>query len=385
MSADIRSVVVAHPVRTSLVVAPTLAFFALSPTPHLVSVIALVATLRVWSWSFVFRTKDHWHGLPQLLAVAFAGALASLRSSLGALSTPSTSMIVLSAITSATSLVALSVLVGAARFDRLASTPWSKITLFPAVWASTWGFVSYVSPVGQLATWSPVLGLGSYQWIRQFMGQVGIDWIVAAWAAVASEIIGDWLVGSPTHAEDENPQVMLIDPDGIQETPNALPQPSHSLSHRSIAKLSLTAFLITLMLPSNFLYDTPLPAHSPETTYFTVGCALPLPHRTGHRIALPTLDDYILETKRLQSPANIVLWPETAVRFDSPAAKEEAFSKIQDVMNHGKYVGVSFEDYVPSEVKDGVSRRAMRRNGFALIGFKGEPVLEYYKRNLVPS
>ena len=132
------------------------------------------------------------------------------------------------------------------------------------------------------------------------------------------------------------------------------------------------------MLPSYALFELPLPVNSPHTTHFSVGCALPLFDSRGHRIGMPKLDDYLLETQRLQSQVNVVLWPETAVHFDSSAEKGEAFSKIQEVMDQHKYVGVTFEEYSPS------SPNGNSRNGFALIGSKGGPIFEYYKRKLVP-
>ena len=51
----------------------------------------------------------------------------------------------------------------------------------------------------------------------------------------------------------------------------------------------------------------------------------------------------------------------------------------------GMYWGVSYEEYIPADLADGVFKRGTTRNGFALLGSSGPPVLEYYKRHLVPG
>ena len=97
---------------------------------------------------------------------------------------------------------------------------------------------------------------------------------------------------------------------------------------------------------------------------------------------IPSLEDYIQETKILQSQAQVVFWPESAVRFESSAERAEAFVKVQENLHNQKYVGISFEEFVEGERKGDPGRRL---NRFALLGKTGPPVLEYDKRNLVPS
>lgn len=264
----------------------------------------------------------------------------------------------------------------AVHLGKRATGPWVEITLFPALWASAWGFMSQVSPVGQLVTWSPVLGLGPYSWIRGILGQWGIDWITAAWAVVLSEVVGDWLVGSAGSDDASDSTATLIDyehPLIPHEGGNGAVDKSSGARSRSL--LSLSSILLLLMIPTYFTTHLPTAIVSDTVTPFSVACALPDPRTAKHNQL--GLEDYIRATQQVQGQANIVFWPESAVRFANPDERDVAFAKIQNVTNGNKFIGVSFQEFVPALGKD--------RNGFVLIQRTGPPVFEYYKRNLVPS
>ncbi|CAL1695177.1 unnamed protein product [Somion occarium] len=383
---DIRSRMVSHPLMAHTVTSSFIAMLALTPTPALVPIIALISVIRLSSWAFVHRPGGFLFAVVQLLAISLAAGVAQLTPSLEALSTPTISLVVLSVISIATSAIALLAAFAACYVERIVSSQWATITIFPALWASAWGSISYVSSVGQLATWSPVVGLGPYWWIRQYLGQWGVNWIAAAWAGILSTLLGNWIVGTgeTSHREDEPIISFLDDPEHGNEG-TSIPRSGSSQS-TSRSKETLAGLLILLMIPSYFFSSIPLPPFSDNTTPFTVGCVLPIPKYSGQRSGLPTLDDYIHDSRTLQASANIVIWPENAVRFASPAEKEDTFRELQlsKNMNKGKYWGISFEEYIPADLKGGVYKKGMKRNGFALLGSSGPPVLEYYKRHLVP-
>ena len=129
------------------------------------------------------------------------------------------------------------------------------------------------------------------------------------------------------------------------------------------------------MIPTYFTTHLPSAIASDTVTPFSVACALPDPRAAKHNHL--GIEDYILATQQVQGQANVVFWPESAVRFANPDERDAAFARIQNVTNGNKFIGVSFQEFVPALGKD--------RNGFALIQRTGPPIFEYYKRNLVPS
>jgi apolipoprotein N-acyltransferase len=99
----------------------------------------------------------------------------------------------------------------------------------------------------------------------------------------------------------------------------------------------------------------------------------------------PSLGDFIAETKKLTSQAKVVLWPESAVEFGSQGEREAAFEELRKDIQKS-VIGVAFEEFVPQDSSNPSGSR-MRRNGLALVHEgqkKGEEVIQYYKRNLVP-
>lgn len=366
--------------------ATVLAAFALTPTPSLIPLVLLLTSIRLSVWALARRRGGYARLAVQALLISMASAIAHLAPSRRALSTPNVALGVISSISFIISSFAIGVVIASGHLTRYTNSSWSQVTLFPALWASAWGFLSKVSPTGQLSTWSPVLGLGPYSWLRPITGQWGVDWVTAAWAVVASEALGDWLMGA---SERDHPlvdaQPTLIDHQDVQHydsiaRPTSGIKPSSTLPlARSRSLLVLSGLLLALMLPAYFAPYLPAPLYADNTTPFGVSCALPVAKATssGH----PSLEDYIGETKRLQSSSNVILWPEGAVHFDSEDEKTQAFSQIQDALNGNKYAAISFEEFVP----ESGAHRATRRNGIALIQRLGSPVLQYYKRNLVPS
>ncbi|KIJ54645.1 hypothetical protein M422DRAFT_153109 [Sphaerobolus stellatus SS14] len=232
---------------------------------------------------------------------------------------------------------------------------------FPILWTAVWLLVSRVSPVGRLITWTPLVGIDSYRWLRSVLGFSGIDWIVAMWANVAAETLEGFL-------SDYNTEEILIE--DLTEPPK---------EQRNTPRLSPSiAMLLILSLPSFFIRPSnlPLPVLSSDTTPLSVACILPPPSTSGSQ-----LERFMDETKHYTSMAKILLWPEGAVTFESEKEKNEAFDLVLNITSTSKtWVGVSFEERLPP---NGDRRDGLRRNGLALIGRDGVQ-LTYYKRKLVP-
>lgn len=381
---QIPSYAVSHPAVVFTSLAAFQAFFALTPTPNIISIAALVVVLRLSAWTFVPRPGGYAKGILQALFISLAAGAAHMAPSIDALSTPNLALVIFSGISLLASSFSVLVVFTSVWLARFFQSPWTQLTLFPALWASAWGFMSEVSPVGQLVTWSPVLGLGPYSWLRPALGQWGIDWITAAWAVIVSELAGDYITSAstslPSLVDVEEPSGSNTDDphfDSLVRHPGS----PHWLS-RSRSLQVLLAMLLSLMIPTYFLSYLPAPLHAEGTTRLGVACALPDLATGKNPGRLPTLEDFVQETKKLQSKATVIFWPESAVHFNSPEQREAAFAEIQQAMDYQKYVGVSFEEFVPP-VRKGESGH--RRNAFALIGKTGPPALEYDKRNLVPS
>lgn len=380
--------VVRHP--SVWLAAPVVGLSALSTTPPLVPLTILVAALHLHVHTVLPRGKILSHGGAQVILLSLAASIAHLGASLDALSTRGISVLVLAALSALTSTVSLSTIAASYYFNRSVSTPWSKLTVFPALWATIWGTIAYLSPVGRLITWSPVVGLGPYEWVRPILGQWGIDWIVAAWAVVCAEFIGNWLVGPAEDDLDaalEQDQLVSVASEDVPNLATSLrPTKEAPTSARARATFMLAALLIALSVPPLFLSSLPEPALSAHTTPLSVSCVLPFPHRSGQRTGAPALQDYIRETSAIQARADILLWPESAVRFDTEQAKQDAFAMIRGNLAGKKLLGVSYEEYILPDRSKGEHGPGIRQNSFALLSRDSEePLLEYTKRMLVPS
>ncbi|KAH9947723.1 hypothetical protein B0H21DRAFT_737768 [Amylocystis lapponica] len=330
---DLASYAVQHP-------PGLLALLALSPTPSLIPLILLVTSLHLQAFP---------HGIAQLVLLATAASIAHLGPSLHALSSPAVSVVALSFFSLLSSSVAFTTF---------------TISYFGAR-LTCWGAVAYLSPVGRLITWSPVVGLGPYEWIRPILGQYGIDWVVASWAVVCTHVISTWLMGSTEGDAVPSEYGDIISFSSEEHRLQSHPPIRKSSSSRTNCAFIQAALLALLTLPSFVTSPIPLSHLSPD----------------AH---LSRLDDYISETKSLQSSANIILWPEGAVRFDTPEEKTAGLQHIQDKIGiYKKYVGVSFSEFVPARAPDNTRKAGDWMNGLVLLGPDG-PVLEYYKRMLVP-
>ncbi len=379
------------PLRAPSLVYPALGFLlalgALPLSPSLPPLILLLAVLRLHLFTLIPRSKRS-GGLLQFAAISLAITIVHAKSSLHALSTPLVSitvLIIISATTTAFAGVALAIGYYVERAKLIDAT----VTIFPAVWATAWAVVEYCSPIGQLTTWSPVVQLGGYAWLQGIGGQVAINWVVAAWSVVFADAAGAWMVGSSEESEkDVAPAPTNLIDDGEVPVPSSAPNINGAspTAHSSVDKTRLTLLLVLLALavPSYFISDMPSHVAAPDVTPFGLACALPQPMRNGQYLGPPGLDDYISESRKLQGQASIVLWPESAVRFESRNEREEAFRKIRDGINRGVYYGVGFDERVSEDSPDGAWKVGQRRNGLVLLGAEGV-VYEYYKRHLVPS
>ena len=386
------------PIRAPSRVYPTLGFIlalgALPPSPSLPPLILLLAVLRLHVFTAIPRSN--WSsGLLQGGAISLAITLVHAKSSLHALSsTPSISFIILIFLSATTTAIAGSALAVGYFVERARLTA-ATVTVFPAVWATAWALVEYLSPIGQLATWSPVVQLGGYAWLQSIGGQVAINWVVAAWSVVIADAAGAWMVGSSEGSEKDTsaPDNRLIDDDTRSDPSSAViangtrtTAETNSTTTTTVdrTRLILMLVLLALAVPSYFISDLPSHVAAPDVTPFGVACALPYPMRNGKYLGPPKLYDYISESRKLQGQANVVLWPESAVHFGSHNEREEAFAKIRETINRGVYYGVGFDEDVDVDSQDGVWKVGMKRNGLVLVGFEGV-VYEYYKRHLVPS
>ncbi|KAF9244519.1 hypothetical protein BU15DRAFT_41930 [Melanogaster broomeanus] len=346
-----------HPTPFFAVVELALASLALGPLPRFIPLVLLLSVLKIHGQRIAFRHTRGRELLCSWFFISVGSSIAHWAAAASALSSPTQSLAAVAILSSITYLFALPALYLDIQIKGRVTTDWAKLTLFPALWATCWSVASHISPVGRLLNWSPVSGSHAYNWIVPYVGPVGIDWIVAAWAVACSEVASQWLMGFEVY-----------EPLGMHTSQSLL-------SSRSKGLLTLVTMLLALTLPSFMFSNIPIRADIPaDATSLTLGCALPHP-LDGSR---PTLDDFIDETSRMNT-ATVILWPESAVVFNSAKEREAAFERIRKLPIHS-YVGVAFEEYLmgdPSRTK----------NGFALLhkGQKpGDEVMQYYKRNLVP-
>ncbi|KAI0673379.1 hypothetical protein C8Q78DRAFT_968082 [Trametes maxima] len=381
---SLSSVPIRYPSRVYLTLAPALALGALTPAPSFAPLVLLLAVLKLHATASIPRRA--WRsGVTQIVLISLATGLVHAAPSWHALSTPFTSLAVLSGLSAIMAAIAALAIVGGYWAERNVQTHWTRTTVFPAAWATTWAVAERCSPIGQLATWSPVANVGGYSWLRQVGGQVAINWVVAAWAVVIANITGAWIMssGRDEDAAQEEPIVSLIDEDALDGRSPPTPHRSPAVSPEARRTLITAGLLLALAIPSYVITELPPPVSAPDITPFGVACAMPYPQRNGHLTGPPLLRDYVAESKTLQSQAKIILWPESAVRFHSPGEREDALEKIRPQIANGTYYGIGFEELLHTDSPDGVWKAGMRRNGLVLLGWEGV-VYEYYKRNLVP-
>jgi len=354
-----------------------LASAALSPSPNAVGLVGLLVALQMHPRLF-FRRADKF--VSPWAASTIGAAISHSRAASNALQASVLSIFLTAVISAVVSAIPVAVVYVDSRYiGKNHRYNWPRLAAFPAFWASTWGIISVLTPVGRLLTWSPVTGLGPYTWVSSYLGPWGIDFIVAAWSVVLTEAIAVPLSRRALLVEDSAEARNMERFAPYTDDPDTPASRDHStLYHKS----AFTLFLITLVIPSLWTPAIPNPTYTSTITPFTLGCALPqthLPHTTPHP---PTLDDYIKETRKMTN-AKLVLWPEGALKFDTEKQRNTTFEEIANKLlnlHKGLHVGVGFEETAP----ESWGKRASKRNGFALL-VEDKVVLQYYKRNLVPS
>lgn len=337
-----------------------LSTLALGPVPRFIPLVLLISVLRIHGQRIAYRHTRGRELFCSWIGITIGSTIAHRHATSAALSSSAQSfsaIVILSSITYLFAVAAIYLDIHVRRQWRSASF-WSQITLFPFLWAITWSVISHVSPVGRLLNWSPASASHSYNWVTPFMGPTAIDWLVAAWASLLSEMFALWLMGFENYE----------------------PLDTSKSSYRGSAFFSLGTLLLALMLPS-FSHDN-LPLRTDvytQATSLKVGCVLPHPLDHSH----PSLDDFVKETAKMTG-AKFLLWPESAVIFNSEKERESAFERVRKQSN-GAYVGVAFEQYVADDTVPSSGSRTM--NGLAIIHHKqnpGEEVVQYYKQRLVP-
>ena len=340
------------------------ALFALHVSPSFVPLVLLLATLRLYIISVIKTVNASFKISLSIICLAAATTLANIGFSLNAISgfpKPSAVLLLFVFTCFSSFLIVASILLE--NFIHPGSTnQWSKFVLFPMVWTTVMLFASAFSPLGYIATWTPVLGASAYTWTRPYLGPSGIDWAVGGWASVISELVGTWIMSS-----EEQPILISTNEDEISTPPGRTKKSSYLLI--------ITGFLTIATLPSYFVSSFPTPTNSEDTIPLPLACIHPYLEDTDR---LPSFDEYLEETMRHTSLAKVVLWPEGAVRFESESSKQEAINKVAHNAA-GSVIGVSFYE----RMNDTTAQSDKYRNGIMLIDRNGVQ-LEYFKRHLVP-
>lgn len=340
-------------------IASVSSLFGLTMMPSLIPLTFTLAALLLYA-PILFHRRQYRYAALLWLSISLCSSLGRLFPTLNALSTAGTSVAVLLAASLVSSALAfLAIFIDVLICTRIRV---NQAALFPAIWTTLWAASSHM-PLGRLPSWSPVSGTQSYSWMAPWVGPAGIDWVVAAWAVVISQSIGNWYMGSSEEDIDM-----------------ARTKFSNTVSTSS-GTWVLAIFLTALTIPPFILSGFPLPV-SPvrSVTQLSVGCALP-PFWKHHHTT-PTLDDYIEESKKL--PAKLILWPEGAVSFPSASERDAGLADIAvNISADHTYWAVSFEEET-SDPSDDSGRTGRRRTGVALLSNTSDPQI-YYKRNLVPS
>ncbi|OAX44439.1 hypothetical protein K503DRAFT_729511 [Rhizopogon vinicolor AM-OR11-026] len=353
---------------TPIFAASELLFSSLSlgPSPTFIPLVLLLATLRLHGLRIAFRSTRVPELMCSWLVVTIGAAMAHSSSATNALSSPTLSFVAVGVMSAITYVCAIFAFYIDICFSRRFPTIWAQVTFFPVVWAMTWSAVSHISPVGRLLNWSPVSTSHPYGWLLPYTGPAGIDFAVAACAALCTEVAAIWLMGS-----DEEEQLVI--------STSSVDQASSKRRSRNL--LTLGILLATLALPSLHV-SLPLRIDTSfNASPLGVACALP-PLRKGSH---PVLSDFIAETRKLTPLAKVVLWPESAVVFHSQEEREDAFELLRKDIQHS-LIGVAFEEFVPEDPLNPSGSR-MKRNGLALVNHeqkRGDEIVQYYKQNLVP-
>lgn len=335
---------------------------AMAVLPSFPAVVATLTCLTLYAPIYLNRAPRGARALPGFILLTIAGLLPRFISAENALSTPSTGVGMLAAM----SMMDAAILLVGTMIPVFIQARWSSTVghfmLLPAVWSTIiWGVAS-LSPLGRLALPTPAAPTQVYAWLEPFFGPASIDILAGAWAVVLAEVISLWYM-----SKNQPDDVLIEYADHDGESQRGTRKPITIVG----------AILIILALPSFLASDLPLPLISDETTPISVGCALPSHRRYSHP-GRPTFNDYIAETRKLVPSTDILLWPESAVVFDSVEHRNAKLEQVKAVAQ-GAYVGVGFLESFRENGKDHT------RNGFALVSARSnEPDMLYFKRNLVP-
>ncbi|KXN86769.1 hypothetical protein AN958_09650 [Leucoagaricus sp. SymC.cos] len=387
-----------HPHVIGVGLSGILSIFSMGSTPGMIPIILALTTLLIYSRK-IFPTlapRKKRHTSILWGAITIGSMIPRFTAAKHALSQPALSILslfLLSGLTSTLSIAALFLETYASsrsahNYDSV------RLLLFPALWATFWTSIAYLSPLGMLSTWSPVEGTGSYDWMLPFFGPESLNWVVAAWAVVASETLMPLYMGSsdeegsPNHHDDYDPHPGPLIPTTAE--PNGTSDPYFTVndgSRRHVTKKDATALLamllVLLTIPSYFISSLPIPLGDvSKATPLAVGCALP----TVDEYKVPEFGfkHYLSESKKLDNTANFILWPEGAVRFESEAARNDALEEVRMKVLHA-FIGVSFEEIL-ADTENASNRHGIRRTGIAIVSNRSTiPHLLYYKRHLVPS
>jgi hypothetical protein len=377
-----------HPTTFLALFSAVSAFFALSTTPSFIPLTTLLASLQVYLRQIINRP----YAVPKSLAIwllttagivlAHAGPMSS------ALSTPGVALTAVSGLTAFTTALAMFVVFIDIRLCMRTPGPWTHLALFPALWATAWLGIAHSSPIGYLATWSPILGIDAYKWLRPYTGTVGINWITAAWSVVFAQAIQRWYMGTlgdetEMRVGEPEPARLIDHDDGGVISHDHEHGPLSKKIPRSTHVVGLSILLLLLTIPSFLMNPLPLPISSVATTPISVACVLPstvYPDKTSQT----DIDRFISASKTVANRANILVWPEGAVRFENSSIRDKTFKSILE-KNNGfdqKLLAISYEE--PVEPSTPGTRRKYR-TAVSLIDHQNGVVNTYFKRNLVPS
>ena len=378
-----------HVIGVSL--AGILSVFSLGPTPGMIPIIFTLSILLIYSRKIFPTQAPHKsrHTIVLWVALTIGSSIPRITPSIHALSQPVLSVLflfILSGITSALS-------IGTLFIETRVSSRYSskhhtiRLLLFPMWWTTIWTAIAYLSPLGMLSTWSPVEGISAYDWMLPIFGPQSLNWVVAAWAVVVSETLMSLYMGSEFRDEEESNLFIPTETRGNHRNMAVIPTGDHNTVHSTLSKRDktavLAALLVLLIVPSYSIDSLPVPLGDVSiATPLSVGCALP----TVDEYKVPKFDfgHYLTETKRLDSTANFILWPESAVHFDSEADRNQHLDEIRKQIHHA-FVGVSFDETLV-DTENSKNRYGIKRNGIAIVSNRSDtPHLVYYKRHLVPS
>ncbi|KAI5114844.1 hypothetical protein M0805_003536, partial [Coniferiporia weirii] len=162
----------AYPTPAYLSLAFILGLFALQATPSFVPLVLLLATLRLFV-AVVVAHEHAWFKMTlAIVSLAASTTVANIGPSLEAIPEIHTSSAVFSLffLTCITSTLIIGAVFVDATFRPSVHRMWTHFLLFPTVWSTALLLASVVSPLGYLATWTPVLGVGAYSWLRPILG-----------------------------------------------------------------------------------------------------------------------------------------------------------------------------------------------------------------------